>query len=169
MCAATTIDDEALTAAARVLEICRRAGTMVATAESCTGGLVAASLTSVAGSSSVVDRGFVTYSNDAKTEMLGVDRTLIASHGAVSQEVAAAMAEGALDRSRAGLTISITGVAGPGGGTTEKPVGLVWFGAGRSGFPVTTERFVFSGDRSDIRSAATLYALQLLERTAAST
>ena len=114
--------------AAALLAACRARGWMLATAESCTGGLIAAALTAIAGSSDVVDRGFVTYSNEAKMELLGVPGPLIAAHGAVSEPVARAMAEGALARSRATITIAVTGVAGPGGGTVAKPVGLVWFG-----------------------------------------
>ncbi|HBQ34211.1 MAG TPA: damage-inducible protein CinA, partial [Ochrobactrum anthropi] len=108
-----------------VLEACRKAGVMIAMAESCTGGLIAGCLTDIAGSSDVVDRGFVTYSNEAKAEMIGVPMELINRVGAVSKEVALSMAEGALSRSRAGVTVAVTGVAGPGGGSDEKPVGLV--------------------------------------------
>lgn len=110
------------------LDIARSKGYMIATAESCTGGLIAAALTSVAGSSDVVERGFITYSNDAKIEMLDVDEDLITLHGAVSEQVARAMCEGALKNSHANLTVSVTGVAGPAGGTKEKPVGTVHFG-----------------------------------------
>ena len=131
--------------AAEVLRAMRARGWMVATAESCTGGLVAGALTEVAGSSDVVDRGFVTYSNQAKTEMLGVQAELIAGHGAVSAVVAGAMAAGALARSRAGIAVSVTGVAGPGGGSADKPVGLVWFGLARTGAAVRTESRVFAG------------------------
>ena len=119
--------------AAALLAACRERGLKLATAESCTGGLIAAILTEVPGSSDVFERGFVTYSNEAKTEMLGVSAALIEKHGAVSAEVARAMAEGALRNSRADIAVSVTGVAGPGGGTAEKPVGLVHFGAARSG------------------------------------
>ncbi|MFW6300885.1 MAG: CinA family protein, partial [Oceanicaulis sp.] len=121
--------------ASDVLERAKTRGVMVATAESCTGGLVAAHLTEIAGSSSVVDRGFVTYSNTAKSELLGVPAGLIEAEGAVSRAVARAMAEGALGRSRAGLAVSVTGVAGPGGGTEAKPVGLVWFAIAGTGRP----------------------------------
>ena len=117
--------------ATELLAVLRARGVMVATAESCTGGLIAGALTEIAGSSDVVDRGFVTYSNAAKTEMLGVPAALIAAEGAVSEAVARAMAEGALARSRAGVTVSVTGVAGPGGGSADKPVGTVWFGCAR--------------------------------------
>jgi nicotinamide-nucleotide amidase len=111
-----------------VLEAAKIGGLKIATAESCTGGLVAAALTAIAGSSEVFERGFVTYSNEAKSDLLGVDPDLIAEHGAVSAPVALAMALGALDNSRADIAVSITGIAGPGGGSAEKPVGLVIFG-----------------------------------------
>src|ERR687894_2174634 len=111
------------------------AGYKLATAESCTGGLIAGALTEVPGSSSVVERGFVTYSNEAKTELLGVPAELIARHGAVSESVARAMAEGALARSRADVAVAITGIAGPGGATATKPVGLVHFALARRGAP----------------------------------
>ena len=115
----------------QVLRKARGLGLMIATAESCTGGLVAAALTSVAGSSDVFDRGFVTYSNEAKVEMLGVDLALLEEHGAVSEEVAVAMAAGALKYSRAKISVAITGIAGPGGGSAAKPVGLVHIAAAR--------------------------------------
>ena len=151
-------------AAADVLDRLRARGMMAATAESCTGGLIAAALTAIAGSSDVVDRGFVTYSNAAKTEMLGVDPALIQSHGAVSAPVAAAMAEGALQRSQASLAVAVTGVAGPGGGTPDKPVGTVWFGLASCGGAVLTEAKVFPGDRDNVRTATVLHALSLLSR-----
>ena len=156
------LDDAVLEQAARLLEHMRARGWRVATAESCTGGLIAAALTHVPGSSDVVDRGFVTYSNEAKTELLGVDAALIASHGAVSQPVAAAMAEGALARSHADVAVSVTGVAGPGGGSAEKPVGTVWFGLARPGQPVRTERQVFAGTRTAVRAATVVRAFGLL-------
>ena len=143
------------------------AGVTIATAESCTGGLVAALLTSIAGSSAVVDRGFVTYSNAAKEEMLGVDPALLAAHGAVSAEVARAMAQGALARSRATLSVSITGIAGPGGGAPEKPVGLVHFAAAattRHGLRlVPVERRFGDLGRDAVRMASVEQALDLLE------
>lgn len=142
----------------------RAAGLMAATAESCTGGLIAGALTEIAGSSDVVDRGFVTYSNEAKMEMLGVPAALLEAHGAVSEPVARAMAEGALARSRAGVTVAVTGVAGPGGGSAEKPVGTVWFGASRRGGTTVSERVVFPGNRSAVREATVRYALGLLGR-----
>jgi len=152
------MNNELLTAADRVLVSCRSAGLMVATAESCTGGLIAAALTAIAGSSDVVERGFVTYSNEAKNELLGVPMALIEVHGAVSEEVAAAMATGAVAHSRAQRAVSVTGIAGPGGGSAEKPVGLV----ARAGVPARTERRVFPGDRAAVRHAAALFALGLL-------
>ena len=156
------LDDAILAEAAALLAHFRARGEMVATAESCTGGLIAAALTHVPGSSDVVDRGFVTYSNGAKAEMLGVPAALIARVGAVSQEVAAAMAEGALQRSQAHVTVSVTGVAGPGGGSAEKPVGLVWFGrAARGAATVTTHR-IFHGDRGAVRAQTVAMAFKLL-------
>ncbi len=148
--------------AASVLDHCRTRGWRIATAESCTGGLIAAALTAIPGSSDVFDRGFITYSNGAKSEMLGVDARLIESHGAVSAPVAAAMAVGALARSGADVAVSVTGVAGPGGGTTDKPVGTVWFGlAIRNSAAVTLHRLL-PGDRDEIRAASVAQALQLL-------
>lgn len=150
------------TEARATLDALRTRGIMAATAESCTGGLIAAALTAIAGSSDVVERGFVTYSNAAKSEMLGVPPSLIGQHGAVSACVAQAMAEGALARSHAGIAVSVTGVAGPGGGSPEKPVGTVWFGLATHGAPTRTERHVFPGDRTAIREATVLHALALL-------
>ncbi len=155
------IDDRVLAQAESLLSHLRARGWTIATAESCTGGLIAASLTAIAGSSDVVDRGFVTYSNAAKTTMLGVDAGLITAVGAVSEEVARAMAEGALARSDADVAVSVTGVAGPGGGSTAKPVGLVWFGlATKSG--VRSERIVFPGDRTAVREATVAHALAMV-------
>ena len=159
------LDDAILTQAADLLAEFRTRGWRIATAESCTGGLIAAALTHVAGSSDVVDRGFVTYSNEAKTEMLGVDAALIAAHGAVSQPVAAAMAEGAVARSLADVAVAVTGVAGPGGGSAEKPVGTVWFGCARRGHKAVTERVVFPGDRAAVRAATVARAFDLLTAT----
>lgn len=135
-------------------------GLWVATAESCTGGLIAGCLTEVAGSSAVVDRGFVTYTNEAKTEMLGVPVDLIAQWGAVSEPVAASMATGALDHSHADIAVAVTGIAGPGGGTATKPVGLVYIGLGRRGQAVMVERHLFTGDRDAVRLATVRRALQ---------
>lgn len=149
-----------------VLDACRARGLLVVTAESCTGGLVAAALTEIAGSSDVVERGFVTYSNEAKEELLGVPRALLAAQGAVSEPVARAMAEGALAHaSRAALSIAVTGIAGPGGGSETKPVGLVFIATARRGRPTLSERHVFPGDRRAIREASVARALaMLLER-----
>jgi nicotinamide-nucleotide amidase len=159
-------DHEMRDAAERVLFACRKHGFKVVTAESCTGGLIAATLTAVAGSSDVVDRGFVTYSNESKREMIGVPWDAIVSHGAVSEPVARAMAAGALARSGAQLSVSVTGVAGPGGGSAEKPVGLVHFGASRTGFETIAERHVFPGDRDGIRRLTVITALVMLVKLA---
>ncbi len=159
------LDPAILTAAAAVLQHLREHGQRLATAESCTGGLIAAALTHVSGSSDVVDRGFVTYSNEAKMEMLDVPASLIAAHGAVSGPVAAAMADGAIARSRADVAVAVTGIAGPGGGSADKPVGLVWFGVVGRGQPVRTERRVFPGDRAAIRAATVARALELIVAT----
>jgi len=140
----------------------RRAGTKLATAESCTGGAIAAALTDIAGSSDVFERGFVVYSNEAKTELLGVPAALIDRHGAVSDVVAAAMAEGALAHSHADLAVSVTGIAGPGGGTPKKPVGLVYIGCVRRGGAPAVERHVFAGNRAAVRAATVQRALELL-------
>jgi nicotinamide-nucleotide amidase len=155
--------DALLTAAGALLQHARAAGVRVVTAESCTGGLVAALLTEIAGSSDVVERGYVTYANAAKVEAVGVAAELIAEHGAVSEPVARAMAEGALMASHAELAVAITGVAGPGGGSPEKPVGLVWFATAKRGEDVRAheERFGDLG-RSEVRLAAVRTALGLL-------
>jgi nicotinamide-nucleotide amidase len=128
-----TFPQSTLNFAKTLLEHARAHGFRIATAESCTGGLIAGALTEISGSSDVVDRGFIVYSNQAKTDLLGVPRALIAEHGAVSEEVARAMAEGALARSGVALAVSCTGIAGPGGGTADKPVGLVHIAAAREG------------------------------------
>lgn len=151
------------TQAAALLERCKAAGLMLATAESCTGGLIAGTLTEIAGSSAVVDRGFVTYSNEAKAEMLGVEPALIAAQGAVSEAVARAMAEGALARSRADIAVAVTGVAGPGGGTPTKPVGLVHFAVARTGAETAAHHEVFPGDRSEVRRATVEKALAMID------
>ncbi len=156
------IDDTILAAAASLLADLRGRGHMIATAESCTGGLIAAALTHVPGSSDVVDRGFVTYSNAAKSQMLGVPAELIERVGAVSQEVAAAMAEGALQRSQADVTVAVTGIAGPGGGSADKPVGLVWFGLARRGEATITQRIIFPGDRAAVRAATVAAAFAMV-------
>ena len=149
-----------------VLQLYRHAGLRLATAESCTGGLIASCLTEIAGSSDVVERGFVTYSNEAKIEALGVPADLVAAHGAVSEAVALAMAEGALARSRADIAVSVTGVAGPGGGNAAKPVGLVHLAAARKDHTTLHQECRF-GDigREGVRLESVEAALALLWRT----
>ena len=159
------IDDAILRDAEALLNQCRAAGLRIATAESCTGGLIAATLTAIAGSSDVVDRGFVTYSNRSKTDLVGVPPETIETHGAVSQQVAKQMAEGALKASQADIAISVTGVAGPGGGTPTKPVGLVWFGCARHNHPTKTHQETFPGTRTQIRAATVTTALTLVRAT----
>lgn len=161
--------DDLVRKAAHVLDVCRQAGLRVATAESCTGGLVAGFLTEVPGSSDVLERGYVTYANRAKVEMLGVREDSLARFGAVSEVVAREMAEGALERGGVDLAVAITGIAGPGGGTPEKPVGLVHFACARRGFPTRHERRVFRGDRRAVRLQAVALALDLLEEMAQAT
>jgi len=162
------LDDDLIRAAEATLAICRLAGRRLGTAESCTGGLIAAALTAIAGSSDVVGAGFVTYSNAAKTSLLGVPAGMIERVGAVSEEVARAMAEGALARlPELGIAVSVTGIAGPGGGSETKPVGLVHFGLAYRGAATIADRQVFAGDRTEIRRRAALHALDLVRRSAA--
>ncbi|QDL92897.1 CinA family protein [Paroceanicella profunda] len=145
-----------------VLEACRARGLMLATAESCTGGLVSGALTAIPGSSDVVDRGFVTYSYPAKTDMLGVPQAMLAEHGAVSEPVARAMAEGALARSGAGVSVAVTGVAGP-GASEAKPEGLVHFAAARHGHPTRHKEIRFGAlGRDAVRARSVAAALTLL-------
>ncbi len=151
-----------LNQAEALLAAYRRSGLTVATAESCTGGLVAGCLTEIAGSSDVFECGFVSYSNAAKAELLGVPAELVAKQGAVSAEVAEAMARGALARSKADATVALTGVAGPGGGTAEKPVGLVHFCAIRRGGAAHPRREIFAGDRAAVRVSSVAAALEML-------
>jgi nicotinamide-nucleotide amidase len=155
--------DEIRALAAQVLAACDARGLMVATAESCTGGMVSAALTDIPGSSAVVERGFVTYSNAAKSEMLGVPFWLIERHGAVSEDVARAMAGGALTHSRATMAVAVTGIAGPDGGTSEKPIGLVHVAAGRPDGRMHHERVEF-GDvgRAEVRRRSVEQALSML-------
>jgi nicotinamide-nucleotide amidase len=157
------IDARIIAQAAALLDACRERGVLIATAESCTGGLVAATLTAIPGSSDVVERGFVSYSNTAKSEMLGVPVWLIERHGAVSEDVARAMVGGALTHSRATIAVAVTGIAGPDGGTADKPVGLVHFAAARRDDAVRHERVLF-GDlgRAEIRRESVQRALSLL-------
>jgi nicotinamide-nucleotide amidase len=145
-----------------LLELCERKKLTVATVESCTGGLLSGCLTAVPGSSAVVERGWVTYSNQAKSEEVGVELTLLASHGAVSREVAAAMAAGALRHAPVDLAAGITGVAGPGGGSAEKPVGLVYVSAAAKNQLPEVRENRFGGDRDAIRAASVDVALDML-------
>ena len=156
------LPEQTLRDAEALLQACRDKQVRIATAESCTGGLIAAALTAIPGASDVLDRGFVSYSNDAKHDMLGVPLATIEQHGAVSEEVAAAMATGALDRSNAGIAISVTGLAGPGGGSADKPIGLVCFGIARRDQPPVASEQVFSGDRTAVRAAAVAHAIALI-------
>ena len=156
------VDPELSAIAAYILDLFRKEGMMIATCESCTGGLIAAALTSVAGSSDVFDRGFVTYSNDAKSDLVGVDPKLIEEKGAVSSEVAIAMAAGTLDRSKAGAAVSVTGIAGPGGGTPEKPVGLVFVSVAGPGGIFVEELQLEDKGRDSIRNETARQALEIL-------
>lgn len=161
----STFPEPLLDRATRLLDAARTQGLKIAAAESCTGGLVAALLTEIAGSSDVFERGFVTYSNEAKHELLGVPVSLITKHGAVSEEVARAMAEGAIRVSRADIAVSITGIAGPGGGTLLKPVGTVHFACARKKRSIVHrhEKFGDTG-RSGVRLASLAIAVELLEQ-----
>jgi len=147
--------------AAQVLDACRARGWMLATAESCTGGLVSAALTAVPGASDVVERGFVTYTNAAKMELLGVPSETLETHGAVSAPVAEAMAAGLLAHAPVQAAVSVTGIAGPSGGTALKPVGLVYVGAATTAGPAH-RRTVFTGDRDAVRAQSVAVALDLL-------
>lgn len=146
-----------------IIQLCLTKKCKVATIESCTGGLISAALTAVSGASEVVDRGFITYSNEAKNQLVGVPVKLIETCGAVSEEVARAMAEGGLKRSIANITISVTGIAGPGGGTETKPVGLVHFACAHENSSTSSYFEVFSGDRSSVREATVLQAFNMIE------
>lgn len=150
--------------AAAILEMCRAQGFKLATAESCTGGLIATCLTEIAGSSDVFERGFITYSNAAKAEMLDVPVAMIAEHGAVSELVARAMAEGALAHGHADIAVSVTGVAGPDGGSQYKPVGLVHLACAREGHPTVHQRCLFGDQgRKTVRELAVKTAFELIE------
>ena len=159
------MEAELIDAADEVLTACRARGWTLATAESCTGGMVAAALTAIAGSSDVVDRGFVTYTNEAKHEMIGVPMALFETVGAVSEDVARAMAEGARSAANVDIACGITGVAGPGGGSAEKPVGLVHIAAA-SPDKTIHERCLFDGDRHAVRLASALKALEMMKALA---
>jgi len=156
----TTLDQ-----ARSLLALMDAKGMTLASAESCTGGLIAAALTAIAGSSSVVMAGFVTYSNDAKQKMVDVRAESLTQHGAVSAEVVREMAEGARDRAGVSLALSCTGIAGPGGATPGKPVGLVFIGCAREGTSTMVERHVFPGDRAAVRAATVAAALDLAARS----
>ncbi len=142
---------DTLMRANKLLEVCQEKGLHISTVESCTGGLISGCLTAVPGSSNVVDRTFVTYTNASKTQMVGVPTALFDVVGAVSEEVSRAMAEGALKNSNAEVSGSVTGIAGPGGGTETKPVGLVYIAAARKGYETLHLRFIFKGDRNAVR------------------
>jgi nicotinamide-nucleotide amidase len=148
--------------AAALVALCKAQNITIATAESCTGGLIAAAITAIPGSSAVLDRGFVTYSNQAKSDLLGVPENLITTDGAVSKSVAQAMAAGARHRAGTTLAVSVTGIAGPDGGSPEKPVGTIWFGLATPTGAIETHNKLFSGDRAAIRAAAVTFALNLL-------
>lgn len=159
------LPEETLDQARGLLALMDAKGITLATAESCTGGLIAAALTAIAGSSSVVMAGFVTYANDAKQKMVGVRQDSLAQHGAVSEEVAREMAEGARERAGVSLALSCTGIAGPGGATPGKPVGLVFIGCAREGAATRVERHIFAGDRAAVRAATVAAALDLAARS----
>lgn len=155
------MSDVSLKLAADVIERCKVLGLTIATAESCTGGLIGACLTEIPGSSAVVDRGFIVYSNQAKQELLGVPSGTLETHGAVSAETAAAMATGARERARVDLAIAVTGIAGPGGGSDEKPVGLVHLALAADG-RLDAVREIFPGDRQAVRAATVERALRMI-------
>ncbi len=157
--------DALISAAADILDRAKARGVKLVTAESCTGGLIAASFVANAGSSAAFERGFVTYSNDAKQEAIGVDPAIINAHGAVSEETARAMAEGALKHSRADVSVAVTGIAGPDGGSAKRPVGLVHFAAARTGRTTLHERHEFGNiGRIEVQRATAAAALALMNR-----
>ncbi|EJY1762196.1 nicotinamide-nucleotide amidase [Klebsiella oxytoca] len=155
-------DSELMQLSEQVGQALKARGATVTTAESCTGGWVAKTLTDIAGSSAWFERGFVTYSNEAKSQMIGVSEATLLDHGAVSEPVVVEMAIGALRAARADYAISVSGIAGPGGGSAEKPVGTVWFGVASASGQGVTQRECFAGDREAVRRQATAYALNLL-------
>ena len=158
----TELPTDLLDLAKDVLVAAKAAGARVTLAESCTGGLISSCLTAIPGSSAVIDCSFVTYSNEAKVHLLGVPRELITENGAVSDIVAAAMAEGALAQADAQIALSVTGIAGPDGGTKEKPIGLVFLALAQTDQDAMVKRYVFAGTRTDIRRATVAAALELL-------
>ncbi|MBU6448169.1 MAG: nicotinamide-nucleotide amidohydrolase family protein [Rhodospirillales bacterium] len=151
--------------AATLIDLYKTKGIALATAESCTGGLVAGAITAISGASAVFTHGFVTYANKAKTQMLGVPEAMLATHGAVSAQVAQAMAEGARARAGTHAAVSVTGIAGPDGGSAEKPVGTVWFGLATAESSFAEHQF-FTGNRDEIRAQAVAFALTLAARAA---
>jgi nicotinamide-nucleotide amidase len=161
------VDDDIVVAAKTLLDICKRKNLLIATAESCTAGLVAGTLTEVPGTSSILDRGYVTYSNQAKHEMLGVSRDSLKAYGAVSRQVAEEMARGVLGHATVDLAVSVTGIAGPDGGSAEKPVGLVHFAvAARSGYLKHEEKRFGAIGRSEVRKLSVLQAFRMLHDAA---
>lgn len=155
-------EDRLVDLAREVIHRCEAQNLRLALAESCTGGLISTGLTEVPGASAVLERALITYSNDAKQDLLGVPPAMLEQRGAVSEEVARAMAEGVLARAPVDLAAAVTGIAGPGGGSLEKPVGLVHIAAARAGQPTRHKRFVFAGERTQVRSASARAALELL-------
>ena len=161
------LDKDIVEAAKNLLAICKRKNLLVATAESCTAGLVAGTLTEVPGTSSILDRGYITYSNEAKHDMLGVSNDILAKHGAVSPQTAEAMVRGVLGRSRVHLAVSVTGIAGPEGGSPDKPVGLVFFAcASRGGNIITSEKRYGDVGRAEVRKRSVLQAFRMLHELA---
>ena len=158
----TELPADLLDLAKDVLVAAKTRSAKITTAESCTGGLISGCLTAIQGSSAVIESGFITYSNESKIRLLGVPRDAITDNGAVSDIVASAMAEGALAQSDANLAVAVTGVAGPGGGTKDKPVGLVFLSLAETGQDAVVKRYVFAGTRTDVRRAAVAAALELL-------
>ncbi len=161
----TELPADLLDLAKEVLAAAKASRKRIVTAESCTGGLIASCLTAIPGSSTAVEGGFITYSNESKSRFLGVPRDALASHGAVSDVVASAMAEGALAQASADIAIAVTGIAGPGGGTKEKPVGLVFMALAQTDTDAVVKRYIFAGTRTDVRRAAVGAALELLLST----
>lgn len=159
-------NDEFLLLAEETLETLRTRKLTVATAESCTAGLVSGCLASIGGSSDVLESAWVTYSNRAKMAEIGVKEATLAQFGAVSQQTAQEMAEGILDNAPVDIGLSVTGIAGPGGGSAEKPVGLVWFGLAQRNHKTVTEQKIFPGDRNEVRMAAVAHGLQMIKRAA---
>ncbi len=152
--------------AEEAISACRNAGLRLAVAESCSGGLIAGCLTAVAGASEVLERGFVVYSNQSKADMLGVPQALMEAKGVVSSEVACAMARGCVEYSNAGIGLAVTGIAGPGGASAEKPVGTVYIATTRKGAETTHERHLFKGNRASVRRQTVEHALKMIKRVA---